>query len=136
MKTKIIACVVVLMLCAGCNRQEAKRVSRETSAMSIKFNALVAAGKTTREQEKAYIDAVAKVMFELDRSIRGTKEAQRTQRNAEIEAKTGINLEGPLELNMNDENEKKLIDIHMLVERAACDAHKRALEAEGKVARE
>lgn len=136
MKIKIIACTLVLMLCAGCNKQEAKRVSRETAAMSIKFNALVAAGKTTREQEKAYIDAVAKVMFELDRSIRGTKEAQRTQRNAEIEAKTGIDLDSPLELNMNDENEKKLIDIHTLVEKAAREAHKRDLDAERKVARE
>jgi len=99
MKNMIAVGLTMLLLCTGCSRQEAKRVSRESAAMTIKFNELVKAGKTTREQEKAYIDAVAKVVFQLDRSLRGTKEAERTRRNAEIEAKTGISTEGPIDLS-------------------------------------
>jgi len=67
--------------------------------MAVKFNELVKAGKTTREQEKAYIDSVAKVCFQLDRAIRGTNASTITQRNAVIEAQTGINPDAPLILD-------------------------------------
>src|SRR3954468_9594378 len=110
MKTKfVVFSMMALLFLAGCSKQETKRVTRETSAMAIKFNELVKAGKTTREQEKAYIDAVALVMYQVDRSIRGTQEADRTKQNAEIEAKTGINPEGPIDLNMDDKEEQKLL---------------------------
>jgi len=115
--------MIALLFLAGCNKQETKRVTRETSAMAIKFNELVKAGKTTREQEKAYIDAVALVMYQVDRAVRGTKDADRTKQNAEIEAKTGINPEGPIELNMDSENEQKLLAIQAIVEKAAWEAH-------------
>ena len=116
MKKVLSVCFLVLLV--GCSGQETKKVSQETSAMAIKFNELVKAGKTTREQEKAYIDAVAQVVFQLDREIRGTKAAGTTQRNAQIEARTGINPEGPIELNM-DNHEKELIPVLEIVEKAA-----------------
>ncbi len=136
MKTKLaIISMIVLLFLAGCN-QETKRVTRETSQMAIKFNELVKAGKTTREQEKSYIDAVALVTYQVDRAVRGTKEADRTKQNAEIEAKTGVNPEGPIELNMDDENEQKLLAIQAIVEKAAWAAHVRDLKSEQKVADE
>lgn len=117
--------LAVMLLCSGCN-EEGKRVSRETAQMTVKFNELVKGGKTTREQEKAFIDAMASVCFELDRSIRGTKAAERTKRNTEIEAKTGINPEGPLELNMDDKYDRQLLDLFAIVERAGFQAHETA----------
>lgn len=132
MKTMTSVVLVLVLACTGC-KQEAKRVSRETSAMAIKFNELVKAGKTTREQEQAYIDAVAQVTFELDRAIRGTTAAERTQRNAKIEARTGVNPEGPLELNMNDEHERLLGVVNAIVEKAAKDAHDRDMLREASL---
>jgi hypothetical protein len=125
-KLLIVGIMMMPLFIAGCNKGETRRVSRETSQMSIKFNELVKAGKTTREQEKAYIDAVALVCFELDRAIRGTKEAERTKRNATIEAKTGINPEGPIELNMD---EKALEPILNIVEKAAKEIQEREIKA-------
>lgn len=83
---------------SGCNG-ERRRVSRETHQMTEKFRTLMNDGKTTREQEKAFINAMGDVTYELDRSIRGTKSADRTRRNAKIEAQTGINPEAPMELD-------------------------------------
>lgn len=131
MKLKLTS-LCFLVLLAGCSG-ETKKVSRETAAMTVKFNELVKAGKTTREQEKAYIDAIAQVTFQLDRAIRGTKLAETTKRNAEIEAKTGINPEGPIELNM-DNKEQELIPVMEIVEKAAWEAHLRDLK-EAEVAK-
>lgn len=131
---KFLAVPLVLLMLVGCNKQETKRVTRETSAMAVKFNELVKAGKTTREQEKAYIDAVAQVVFQVDRAVRGTKDAERTKRNAEIEAKIGINPEGPIELNMDNENEQKLLAIQDIIEKAAWEAQQRDLATEKGIA--
>jgi outer membrane murein-binding lipoprotein Lpp len=97
-KILVVFAMVLVFCCSGCNEQT-KQVSRETASMAVKFNELVKAGKTTREQEKAYIDSVAKVCFQLDRAIRGTKASEITQRNAVIEAQTGINPNAPLILD-------------------------------------
>jgi hypothetical protein len=130
-KIFMVGVIMIPLFLAGCNKGETRRVSRETAQMSVKFNELVKAGKTTREQEKAYIDAVALVCFELDRAIRGTKEAERTKRNATIEAKTGINPEGPIELNMD---EKALEPILNVVERVAKEIQQRELDADKLIA--
>jgi len=86
------------LILSGCNG-ERRRVSRETSAMTVKFSKLVKDGKTTREQEQRFIHAMKDVTFELDRSIRGTKKAEQTKRSAEIEAETGVSPSQPLNLD-------------------------------------
>ena len=99
MRKLSIAALALVLFCAGCTKEEAKQVSRETSAMAIKYNELCKAGKTTPEQDKKYIEAVASVAFELDRAIRGTSAAEVTKKAASIEAATGINVGQPLDLN-------------------------------------
>lgn len=98
-KLFVVLSLTMVLASSGCNKAEVKRVSRETAGMATKFNELVKAGKTTREQEQAYINAVAMVTYEMDRAIRGTEEADRTKRNSTIEATTGVNPEGPLKLD-------------------------------------
>ena len=94
----VFVSIVLVFGCSGCN-EETKQVSRETASMAVKFDQLVKAGKTTRAQEQAYIESVAKVCFQLDRAIRGTKASTATQRSAVIEAQTGINPDAPLILD-------------------------------------
>lgn len=90
---------VVVLACAGCVTQQTKRVSRESAQMTEKYAQLSKDGKTTPAQDKAYIQAVAKVTYELDRSIRGTKQADATKQAATVEAQTGVSLEQPLKLD-------------------------------------
>lgn len=79
---KFLSLVVVLaVVLAGCN-EERKRVSRETHTMSAIFVREMEAGRTTREQEQAYIRSVRSVLLQLDRSIRGTKAADSTEAEA------------------------------------------------------
>lgn len=93
-----MASVIVILTCCGCN-EETKRVTRESSSMAEKFSALVKGGKTTREQEQAYIHAVANVLYQVDRNVRGTKAADATKAIAEAEAKNGVDLSKPLDLD-------------------------------------
>ena len=94
----IVTCLLVFSL-TGCNSAETKKISQETADMAIKFNELVKAGKTTRAQEQAYIASVANVVFQLDRAIRGTTAAQATQKQAQLEAANGVDLNAPLNLD-------------------------------------
>lgn len=95
-----IAAVCILLIgIAGCNKAETEKISAETAEMAIRFDQLVKSGKTTREQEQAYIAAVGKVAYQLDRAIRGTTAADTTQRQAIIEATTGINPNAPVNLD-------------------------------------
>jgi|SRR3989304_1544027 len=91
--------LVVVLLCSGCVSQRTKQVSRETAQMAQKYAQLSKDGKTSPEQDKAYIQAVAKVSYELDRSIRGTKQADATRQTATVEAQTGVSLDQPLKLD-------------------------------------
>jgi hypothetical protein len=103
MRKRVLAAAwlaVPIILLSGCNSQETKTVSRETAAMAIKYNELCKAGKTTPAQDKAYIAAIAGVAFQLDRAIRGTTNATTTQKQATLEAQTGIDVTAPLDLNV------------------------------------
>lgn len=99
---------IPVILLSGCNKEETKTVSRETAAMAVKYNELCKAGKTTPAQDKAYIAAIAGVAFQLDRAIRGTTDAATTQKQATLEAQTGVDVTAPLDLNeLQQKLEKK-----------------------------
>jgi hypothetical protein len=91
--------LIVVLMCSGCVSQQAKRVSRETAQLTEKYAELSKTGKTTPEQDKAYIQAVAKDVYELDRAMRGTKQADVTKQAATVEAQTGVSLDQPLKLD-------------------------------------
>lgn len=88
-----------LIFLIGCATSESKRTSEESQYLSEKFIYLMKAGKTTREQEQAYILATRKMFYEQDRAIRGTKKADKTKNYANIEAETGVNPATPLKLD-------------------------------------
>ena len=75
MRTAILTLVVALTI-AGCDRRDsAEKANGETN----RFNAFVKAGQTTRQQEQAFISAIADDCYQLDRSIRGTSKAEATK---------------------------------------------------------
>jgi hypothetical protein len=92
-----VAMLSVLLMVSGCG--ERGRVSMETNAMTCKFDALVKAGKTTREQEQKFIEAISLQSLEFDKALRGNKKAETTRTRAQIEAKTGVDLSTPIDLD-------------------------------------
>lgn len=100
-KLMSVVAVAILLACAGCDKQEK---AMEANALTCKFNELVKQGKTTREQEQAYIAAVANETYQLDRAIRGTKKADATHQSALLEAQFGTDPAKPIDLNKLKEN--------------------------------
>jgi hypothetical protein len=96
-----LSAIVIVLFCAGCDKEEK---SMEANALTCKFNELVKQGKTTRDQEKAYIEAVANETYQLDRAIRGTKKADATHQQALLEAQFGTDTTKPLNLEKLKEN--------------------------------
>jgi len=92
-------CIFFVVFVCGCSSQQTKRVSMESAALSEKYAQLSKDGKTTPQQDKAYIQAIAKVNYELDRAIRGTKKADATKKAVTIEAQTGVSADQPLNLD-------------------------------------
>lgn len=99
----ILGALAIVFTLPGCTESEAKTVSRETNQLTAKFIELMNEGKTTRDQEQKFIQAMGNVTFQLDRAIRGDTAATTSQKNAVIEAKTGINPEAPLNLGTSKE---------------------------------
>lgn len=97
-KMSFVALLSLLLCLSGCN-SERSRVSMETNALTVRFQKLMEAGKTTREQEQAYIKRVSDVTLQLDRSIRGTDKANQTRQAAVIYAETGVDPKATLDLN-------------------------------------
>lgn len=101
MRKFALVAVVAILFCAGCDKEEK---SMEANALTCKFNELVKQGKTTREQEQAYIAAVANETYQLDRAIRGTKKADATHQAALLEAQFGTDPTKPIDINKLREN--------------------------------
>lgn len=101
MKKVAMVAVVLVLFCSGCDKEEK---SMEANALTCKFNELVRQGKTTREQEKAYIEAVANETYQLDRAIRGVKKADATRERALLEAQFGTDTTKPINLDKLKEN--------------------------------
>jgi hypothetical protein len=99
-----IAVILVFVSCiglSGCQWSERRKSSMEFNVLSSAFSQKTESGQTTREQEQAYIKAVASLALQLDRSIRGTKSAQKTREQAEIFGKTGIDPTKPINIDSN-----------------------------------
>jgi hypothetical protein len=78
----LVVVMVAMAICfSGC---EKRRVSEEFNKLSRAFEAKMDKGETTREQEQAYIKAVSRLGYEVDRSIRGKKKSD--QARAEVDA--------------------------------------------------
>ncbi len=96
MKNTIFAKLVIIptiFLClifiSGC---EDGKVARECDQISAKYEKLMDDGKTTPEQDKAFIKAISAAAYQLDRSVNGTKAALKSRTDA---------LGGPLDLGGN-----------------------------------
>lgn len=100
-KLTIILVFVSCISLAGCQWAERRRSSMEFNVLSSAFNQKTESGQTNREQEQAYIKAVSVLALQLDRSIRGTKSAQKTREQAEIFGKTGIDPTKPINIDSN-----------------------------------
>lgn len=99
-----VALGLCLVALSGCDEGERRRVSRESNALTAVFEQQMLDGKTTREEEQAFIRAVSKVAFQMDASIRGTKKATATREAAKEIAAHGGNPLQPLNLD-NDSDE-------------------------------
>ena len=82
MRNGLTVVVVIAVLSSfGCKRGE---VSMEVNAETAKFERLMTDGKTTRDQEQRFIQAVSAASLQLDRAIRGTKKAEQTRKNERV----------------------------------------------------
>lgn len=96
---KVLALVLVCTISlSGCVTREAKRVSRESNAMSTMYVSKMKNGTTTPEQDKEFIESASNVFLQLDRAVRGTKQAEQTRKESEI-LSGGVNSKGPLNLD-------------------------------------
>ena len=92
-----LAILLVTGLC-GCPKAERDRTSSEANKMVHQYRVLMERGETTPDQDKRFIKAVDDQVYQLDRSIRGTKRADSSRAQAEAIA-NGINPDTPLDLN-------------------------------------
>ena len=94
--TSILAITIIISL-PGCD-EETKRVTRESNGLVVGFIQKMEKGETTREQEQRFIKACGKVLFEVDRAVRGTKKAEQTRNDIlkALQAGVDINPENPL----------------------------------------
>lgn len=91
-----IVCSFVVVSLSGCN-DRAKNASMKANITSRAFVQKMNNGETTREQEQSYIRAVADLVFELDRNLRGTEKAENTKKLAAI-ISNGIDPNTPMKL--------------------------------------
>ena len=80
--------ILALVLVVGCGK--ARQKSMENNALHTSFTVKMDKGKTNRDQEQRFIRASGKFALELDRSIRGTKKANKTYESARRAAASGI----------------------------------------------
>jgi hypothetical protein len=86
----------VLVFVTGCGAE--RKATREFNTLSELYRSKMDAGKTKPEQDKEYIRAIARLGFELDRAVRGTKAAEKTRQDARIMGGTGIDPNSPLRI--------------------------------------
>lgn len=94
--TFILAIAIVISL-PGCD-EETERVTRESNGLVVGFIQKMEKGETTREQEQRFIKACGKVLFEVDRAVRGTKKAEQTRNDIlkALQAGVDVNPDNPL----------------------------------------
>ena len=68
-----------LVIILGCTPAEVEQAVEQGNAKAGRFEALMDAGKTTREQEQAYIHSVSALALQLDAAIRGATAANATR---------------------------------------------------------
>ncbi len=85
----------ILLSVSGCSGQQ-RKATREFNTLSELYRSKMDSGKTRPDQDKAYIRAIARLGFELDRAVRGTKAAEKTRHDATIMGQTGIDPNAPL----------------------------------------
>jgi hypothetical protein len=98
MRKIMLPLLMAAMLFAMPGCAESRKASREFNTLSELYRSKMDAGKTTANQDKEYIRAIARLGYELDRAIRGTKAADKTRHDASIMGTTGIDPNAPLRL--------------------------------------
>jgi len=96
MKRIPIILTLCLVLLVGCN-DKAKNVSMKANAVTAAYIVKMKNGETTKEQDQAFIEAVAQVTYELDRALRGKEKADKTKNTAHLLV-SGIDPNAPLRL--------------------------------------
>lgn len=96
-KASVVVVLLVMGLC-GCPKAERDRTSSEANKMVHSYRKLMDSGKTTTDQDKRFIRAADDQVYQLDRSIRGTKKADASRAQAEA-ISNGIDPNAPLDLN-------------------------------------